>query len=133
MCIRCAVAGARKCSTGEAHLTGALGHGRFDAKMIDKRRVAKFYARPGNYASTFCHSNPAQIAFSVAKCQGSERFSEPKVQSGDRFKSNLPGIMTSQSTSAEYSIGVVTKTMRNAGNSLHHFNNFFFPYVNQHV
>lgn len=33
----------RKSNAREAHLTGALGHGRFDAgaKMTDKRRVAK--------------------------------------------------------------------------------------------
>jgi len=51
----------------EAHLTGALGHGRFDAgaKMTDKRNgpsgPSLAAVQLGNYASAFCHaenSNP---------------------------------------------------------------------------
>lgn len=51
----------RKSSAREAHLTGALGHGRFyaGAKMTDKRRAAKSRMQLGNYAPAFRRSNPA--------------------------------------------------------------------------
>lgn len=66
--MRAAAAAKRKSSAREAHLTGALGHGRFDAgaKMTDKRRVASLIAY---VAGKLCiaafrranRSNPADI------------------------------------------------------------------------
>jgi len=62
----------RKSSAREAHLTGALGHGRFDAgaKMTDKRRGLIVYA-----AGKLCIGFPPREPFkspriTFAKCQG---------------------------------------------------------------
>jgi len=81
----------------EAHLTGALGHGRFDAgaKMTDKRNgpsgPSLAAVQLGNYASAFCHaenSNPDYHSLSrnVKDFSGSRK---SRMQRG-RDESNPP-------------------------------------------
>lgn len=71
----------RKNSAREAHLTGALGHGRFDAeaKMTDKRRewrslVVCSWEIMHRLAAARATQIP--VDYAVAKCQGFERFAE---------------------------------------------------------
>lgn len=86
----------REKATREAHLTGALGHGRFDAgaKMsIDKcngpSSPSLAVEQLGNYALTFCHGNSNPEYHAVAKCQGFQWFSETADATCGRYKSDL--------------------------------------------
>lgn len=71
----------RKSSAREAHLTGALGHGRFDAgaKMTDKRREWRsLVVCSWEIMHRLAAARAAQIPvdYAVAKCQGFEWFAE---------------------------------------------------------
>jgi len=72
-------------SREEAHLTGALGHGRFDAgaKMTDKRNGPSGPSLAARCSWEIMHRLSAtprefksRLSFAVAKCQGFQRFSE---------------------------------------------------------